>query len=364
MAKPPRKLKVIISDFHIGTGKRDRDGEENVGEDFHHDDDFIDLLDSFIKQYPRGGDVELIINGDFLNFLYVGYRGTFPMDVTEAISEEKLALILGAHPQAFDALMRFAKHKGFRIAYIIGNHDMDMIWPACQALFQKRLNAHIEFYPLEYVFDGIHVEHGNRFELFNKFDYKNPILTRGVKSPVLNQPFGSFFVDLFAGPLKKEKPHIDKIKPFRVFLILDFLTHFRSALGMLIRFLTFFAVMLFHPYRKRYPTLRSTLQVIINGISMFPNIERGAKSLLRTHANIHTVIFGHNHVAKVLQYRDQKRYLNSGTWNEITSLDLAHFGKRDQRTYIEITYLEDEALRPVTKLKIWLGQWNPTRTVT
>jgi UDP-2,3-diacylglucosamine pyrophosphatase LpxH len=364
MPKPPRKLKIIISDFHIGSGKHTTEGDHNIGEDFHHDEDFIDLLETFMKQYPRGGDMELIINGDFLNFIYVGYRGTFPIDVTEAISVEKLTQILNAHPTVFDTLAKFAQHKGFRVSYIIGNHDMDMVWPACQALFQKRLETQVHFYPLEYEFDGIHVEHGNRFELFNKFDHKQPILSRGVKESVLNQPFGSFFVAMFAAPLKKEKPHIDKIKPFRVFLLLDLITHFRSAIWMWIRFLTFFTAMVFHPYRRRYPALRSTWQVIINGISMFPNIERGAKALLRTHAHIHTVIFGHNHVAKVLQYRDQKRYLNSGTWNEITSLDLAHFGKREQRTYIEIEYLDDEKLRPVSKLKIWLGQWNPTRTVT
>jgi len=332
MKKPPRKVKIIISDFHVGTGKRLPDGTENTGEDFYHDEDFIALLDHYMTLYPRGGDVELIINGDFLNFIYVGYRGTYPMDVTEKISVEKLQNIINAHTSFFDVMAKFSKHKGFRISYVVGNHDMDMIWPKCQALFQERIGAHMDFYPVHYTFDGIHVEHGNRFELFNRFDIQNPIISHDVKEPVLNQCFGSFFVTMFVAQLKKTKPHIDKIKPFRIFLLLDLITHFSSALKVWVKFITFFATILFSPYRRRYPAIRHTLQVIISGMSVFPNIERGARAVLRTQSNLHTIIFGHSHVAKVNQYRDQKRYLNTGTWNEITSLDLAHFGKRDQKT--------------------------------
>lgn len=361
--KPPRKLKLVISDFHVGTGKRLPDGSINIAEDFHHDEDFIALLESYMKLYPRGGDVELIINGDFLNFIYVSYRGTHPIDVTERISVEKLTNILDSHPELFDALKRFAAHKGFKIAYLIGNHDMDMIWPQCQQVFQDRLSAHVDFYPVHYTFDGVHVEHGNRFELFNKFDAQRPIIYTGVKEPVLSQCFGSYFATLFVVPLKREKPHIDKIKPFRIFLLLDLITHFWSALKVWGKFFAFFIAILFNPYKRRYPAIRNSLQVIINGMSMFPNIDKSARGLLHANASLHTVIFGHTHVPKILQYRDKKRYLNSGTWNEITSLDLAQFGKREQRTYIEIAYLEDEHLQPISKLKVWLGNWHPSRTV-
>lgn len=358
-----RKLKIIISDFHVGTGKHLPDGSPNVGEDFFHDEEFVEMLEYYMKMYPDGGDVELIINGDFLNFIYVGYRGTHPIDVTEKISLEKLQNILDAHPEFFDGLSRFCRCKGFRISYVIGNHDMDMVWPRCQELFKKRIAADVSFYTLYYRFDGIHVEHGNRFELFNKFDNTNPIISRGVKEAVLNQSFGSFFVSMLAAPLKRKKPHIDKIKPFRMFLILDLVTHFSSAIKVWVKFFLYFAAMLFSPYQRRYPAIRSTLQIIVNGVSMYPNIERGARGLLRSHSDIHTVIFGHNHVAKVLQFKDKKRYLNSGTWNVITSFDLAQFGKSEQKTYIEISYFEDEKLPPVTELKAWLGQWSPTRTV-
>lgn len=358
--KPPTKLKVVVSDFHIGDGKHQPDGSINIGEDFHHDEEFIGLLQHYMDLYPRGGDVELIINGDFFNFIFVAYRGTRPVHITPEISLEKLKNIMDAHPRLFDHLSQFGKKKGFRISYLIGNHDTDMVWPECQAYLNKRLGCDIKVYPLSYEFDGIHIEHGNRFELFNRFDVNQPILHENGFT-YLNLPFGSFFVFFYVAPLKVEKPQVDRIKPFRVFLLLDLLMHFPSAVKDWCKLFLFFMYMLFNPYKRRFPSIRNTFQIMLAGMSVYPNLDRNAKTLLRANKNIHTVIFGHTHVSKVLEFREHKRYINSGTWNEITTLDLSQFGRRENKTFVEIAYQNSKS-KPECHLKVWHGTWRPVST--
>ncbi len=359
---PSRKLKIVISDFHIGDGKRHADGRHNIGEDFYHDDQFCALLQYYMDLYPKGGDVELIINGDFLNFMFVFYRGRHPLHVTQEISLEKLKGMVRAHSTLFSQLSKFAQQPGFRVAYILGNHDIDMIWPACQDYFKSCVGAEVRFYPVAYEFDGVHIEHGNRFELFNSMDMNHPILHEGEAS-FLNLPFGSFFATLFVAPLKITKPHIDKIKPFRVFLMLDLLMHFSSAVKVWIKFFTFFVGFLLSPYRHRFPAVRNTMQIILAGMSMYPNIDKSARALLRAYPHLHTVLFGHTHVSKYIEFHDKKVYINSGTWNEITTLDLSQFGKRELKTFVEIRYSDDEKTPPKSKLKVWHGDWEPFHTV-
>jgi UDP-2,3-diacylglucosamine pyrophosphatase LpxH len=353
----PAKRKLIVSDFHIGDGKHAPSGHLNIGEDFHHDGAFVAFLRYYLAHYPQGGDVELIINGDFLNFLFVSYRGCHPLVITREISLEKLQKIIQAHPALFDCLALFAQTQGFRISYVLGNHDIDLIWPECQTLLNERLGAKIHYYPLQYVFDGIHVEHGNRFELMNYFDINQPVLTE-EGTQFLNLPFGSVFASLYVVPMKAVKPHVDKIKPFRLFLLLNFLVSLPTAIGDVIKLFVFFASMAWSPLKSRFPALRYTTQLVLAGMTVYPSLDRYAKSLLRAQPNLRAVIFGHTHVSKRVEFDKDKVYFNSGTWNEITALDLSQLGKREQKTFLEIRYPEPSS-QPSIYLKVWHGLWQP-----
>jgi hypothetical protein len=50
----------------------------------------------------------------------------------------------------------------------------------------------------------------------------------------------------------------------------------------------------------------------------------------------------------------EKEYLNTGTWTEITSLELVSFGKITKLTYVLIEF-SDENLKPRCRLKEWRG---------
>ena len=88
---------------------------------------------------------------------------------------------------------------------------------------------------------------------------------------------------------------------------------------------------------------------------MFPDLEISAKRILNDD-RVHTVLFGHTHVYLYRQWGNNKEYLNSGTWTELTSLDIASLGKITKLTYILIEY-PTEGGRPRARLKEWRGHY-------
>ena len=59
-----KKVKLVVSDFHIGSGSVLPDGCPNLLEDFIYDGLFIDFLQHYTSGKYDAADVELIINGD------------------------------------------------------------------------------------------------------------------------------------------------------------------------------------------------------------------------------------------------------------------------------------------------------------
>ena len=60
-----RRLKLVVSDFHLGKGPYREDGSVNVFEDFRQDGKFAQFLDFHREGEWRDAEVELIANGDF-----------------------------------------------------------------------------------------------------------------------------------------------------------------------------------------------------------------------------------------------------------------------------------------------------------
>src|SRR6476620_3614430 len=106
------KFKIIISDCHLSAG-RFFEGRLNAHEDFNFDDEMCKLFEYFSTgiygETSEGPvDVELFINGDYLDFLNVPYQGEFEDSITEEISLYKLEAIIAGHPQVMGALKKFA----------------------------------------------------------------------------------------------------------------------------------------------------------------------------------------------------------------------------------------------------------------
>ncbi|MCB0393232.1 MAG: metallophosphoesterase [Bdellovibrionales bacterium] len=347
-----KKIKLVVSDLHLGTGKTLENGSLNSLEEFYFDERFSEFLNYYSTGEHAQSEKELILNGDIFNFLQVDFEGHFLTVITEQISLAKMRAIVDGHKVFFDALREFAANPLHSISYVIGNHDQEMMWPSVRSFLNEVVGESVRYNNIEYFFDGIYISHGHMFEAANRFDSKKFFLRKNVPEPVLNLPFGSVFFVNFVLKIKQLNPNIDKVRPFKAFvrwgLINDTLFTMKTILGLI----WFFVTTTVKGDQKRHWNWRTTLG-IFREAAIFPDLAQSARRIL-THNRINTVIFGHSHVYSYKKWGVDKEYFNTGTWTELTSLDVASLGKITKLTYVLIEYPE-ETVRPRCRLKQWRG---------
>lgn len=368
-AAPPRaRYKLVVSDFHLGKGRYFRDGTQNILEDFVYDREFAEFLNYYRSGSFADAEVELILNGDILNLLQIDTWGVHTHLITERSVVHAVERIVAGHPEFFQGLRRFAATPGHSISYVVGNHDVGMLWHGPRKVFSEACGAPVTFYDVCYQFDGIYVEHGQQYERFAKADMRRPFITRGLPEPVLNLPWGSLFVAVMLPRIKQERPHVDKTRPFQVFLIWTLIHDLRWGLKTFVRIVRFISETILFRWRFQIAQgVRHTLG-LLKEISIYPDYDRIAFKILDENEEIDTVIFGHTHIMRYRQWREGKEYFNEGSWNEVTNLDLAEYGTRTRLTYAFIEYpqhVTDPAVagRPKTRLKEWKGVWKPEMDV-
>lgn len=351
-----RKIKIVVSDLHLGLGFSLEEGRRNPFEEFNYDEKFVE----FIEYYSRGEfeecDVELILNGDIFNFLQVDYRGHYLTVITEGVTLEKMKRIINGHPLFFEALKVFANKKGNSITFIVGNHDQGMLWPKVRALLDETLNTAIRYKNIVYFFDGFHIEHGHMHEAANRLDPKRFFLKKGLTEPILNLPFGSYFFLEFVLKVKEKNPYVDKIRPFGKLIRWGLInettvtvTGFFSLCWYFIR-----SVLFYKPSYKRSWSIHNLVKIILES-AIFLDLSDAARRTL-SDEKVHTVIFGHTHVYQYRQFKDGKEYFNTGTWTDVTSLDIASLGRLTRLTYVLIEYPKSgENIQPRGRLKEWVG---------
>jgi UDP-2,3-diacylglucosamine pyrophosphatase LpxH len=347
-----KKLKLVISDLHLGRGRTLEGGATNPLEEFYFGQKLVEFLNYYSSGQFADREIELIINGDFLNFLQVDYRGHFLTVITESVSLEKLKTIIDGHNEVFDALRNFAAAPNRSITYVVGNHDQCMLWPGTRAYLNDRLQTSVKYKNIVYFFDGVHIEHGHMHEAANRLDPKRFFLKKNLPEPILNLPFGShFFVD-FVLRLKHVHPHVDKVRPFKQMIRWALLNEFWFTLTSLLGLTKYFLdAALKRDPRRQFP-FRRILKVLAES-AIFPDLSESARRIL-SDERVNTVIFGHTHVYEYRQWGTDKEYFNTGTWTELTSLDITSLGKITKLTYVLLEYPEDGG-RPRGRLKEWRG---------
>lgn len=360
-ATPRSRYKVVVSDFHLGKGRYFLDGTQNILEDFVYDREFAEFLNYYSSNQFKDAEVELILNGDILNLLQVDTWGVHTHLITERSVIRAVQRIVVGHPEFFQGLKKFAATPFHTISYVIGNHDVGMLWPGPKKVFSDAVGVSVIFYDIAYQFDGIYVEHGQQYERFAQIDVNRPFITRGLPEPVLNLPWGSLFVAVHLPKIKKSRPHADKVRPpssfFRWLLIHDLLWCLRTLVGIA-KFV--FDTVLVRRRFQIHEGVRATLG-LLKEITFYPNYDKIAFKILETLEHVNTVIFGHTHIIRYRQWHEGKEYFNEGTWNEMINLDLDDYGKQVRLTYAFIEYSSDllGSGRPKVRLKQWHGSWKP-----
>lgn len=163
----PDTLIVFVSDSHIG-GDPHCDGFESPAE----------LEGLFLELAEREGPVELILAGDFFDFLQIGA-------VPEGMNRASATTSRPEYADLFAALRRFKDGAGRRVTYLPGNHDAEAWWnPEVQAILREQ--GLVDEFAFSYLAaleaNGnrkiVYCEHGNQIDPENRVeDYRDPLDT-------------------------------------------------------------------------------------------------------------------------------------------------------------------------------------------
>src|ERR687894_116738 len=160
-------LIVFVSDSHIG-GDPGCDGFESPEE--------LEAL--FEELAGREAPVELVLAGDFFDFLQIGH-------VPDGADRAALTISRPEYERLFAALARFKSGEQKRVVYLPGNHDAEMWWnPKIQKTLKGRglVDEFALSYPASFRAEGerkiVYCEHGNQFDPANTIeDYRDPLDT-------------------------------------------------------------------------------------------------------------------------------------------------------------------------------------------
>jgi UDP-2,3-diacylglucosamine pyrophosphatase LpxH len=164
---PDDTLLVFVSDSHIG-GDPGCDGFESPEE----------LASLFESLASWEGPVELVLAGDFFDFLQIG-------SVPDGENRASLTISRPEYCGMFDALRGFREKEGKRVVYLPGNHDAEVWWnPDIQRTLRGRglVDEFAFSYLASYEVGGgakvVYCEHGNQFDPENVVaDYEDPLDT-------------------------------------------------------------------------------------------------------------------------------------------------------------------------------------------
>jgi UDP-2,3-diacylglucosamine pyrophosphatase LpxH len=235
---PRDRLVLVISDLHMGVGALN---------DF--DCDIEEQLVAFLEHWRREPrDVELVINGDLLDFVQappfsgreleaVSATPAVPLCFTEEQSLGKFRAIASQHGNALDALGAFVSSPGKQVTIMPGNHDADLFWPGVQSALTARLctGGHAQLQPrilldASYQPEGhahLWIEHGHQHDPINCFVANGrpcwsreelPIFPSASGEPRLYECLGTRFLIRYLNLIDADYPFVDNVKPFGRFL--------------------------------------------------------------------------------------------------------------------------------------------------
>ena len=164
---PGNALIVFVSDSHIG-GDPGCDGFESPEE----------LRALFDELAALEGPVELVLAGDFFDFLQIG-------TVPDGENRASLTMSRGEYVGLFAALKRFRSGEGKRVIYLPGNHDAEAWWnPGVQETLKK--SGVVDEFAYNYLASMevggarrvVYCEHGNQLDPANTVeDYSDRLDT-------------------------------------------------------------------------------------------------------------------------------------------------------------------------------------------
>lgn len=367
------KTVLVISDLHLGAGHEYK-GRKNHLEDFHSDKELVDFLHYYSSGSYENTEVELIINGDFLDLLAVPFVPFFEDEFwSEEAALAKLEIILDAHTEVFDALNQFLSTKNKKVLYIIGNHDAELLFDSLKAkifdVIKKEnrekftLTNDLQLYsPIK----GVYLQHGHEYEEAHHFSEENNIIESIEGRKYFIPPWGSYYVTHVLNKYKLERDHVNSVRPIPTYikhgLIFDtfFTIRFLVANGyyfLMIRFL--------HYYRLKLGW-KNIIEDLLKELTLFQDYETVTREFFQQNEDAKILIVGHTHKPIFHEYEDGTTFINTGTWTRIVNLDLSQKQNQNETclTYaiIESTSKEITSENFDNVVRANLYKWNSVRS--
>jgi UDP-2,3-diacylglucosamine pyrophosphatase LpxH len=362
-----KKLILVISDLHLSAGKTIK-GKRNLLEDFHYDNELVDFLNYYSSGDYENVEVELVINGDFLDFLAVPFVEFYDDEFwSETAALAKLRMIMTAHVGVLEALKRFLSKPMKKVVYIIGNHDAEFVFDSLKEEFltffgefrrniilSNSISTHI---PVK----GVCIQHGHQYERAHEFDQENSVIETLNGEKYFIPPWGSYYVTNVINKYKQERSFINSVRPIKHFIIHGILFDtFFTIRFILSNFYYFFMVRFWHFYMTK-KSLRQVFENIFRELELFQDYETLTRNFFEKNSQSKVLIVGHTHNPSLRIYNDGTVFINTGTWTRMVNLDLGKWSHHNVLTYAKIVVkshdydLEDFEKNVEVDLKHWLG---------
>jgi UDP-2,3-diacylglucosamine pyrophosphatase LpxH len=197
------RILLVLSDIEIGAG--------GLVDDFPHDELVREVLEGYAAEPGR---VDLVLNGDILDFMRTSADGAFPSHVTSKVACEKLHAIAAAHAGFFAALRSFLDRPDRFVHFVIGNHDAELLFPGVQATIAELCGSadHVRFPGFFLRVGPVHIEHGSQLDPMFAMEPDRPFVG-DPEDPILNLPWGTLALSSIWGLLKQDLFALDRIKP-------------------------------------------------------------------------------------------------------------------------------------------------------
>ena len=163
-------------------------------------------------------DVHLVINGDIVDFLAEEEWAAFSAEDSAAT---KFARIIANTSCVWRQWRRLVEHGG-QITILLGNHDIELCYAKVERLLRDSLGdgrVDVLFDGRALVIEDILIEHGNRYDVWNRIQYDDLRAIRSASSrresrmPDLAIQPGSELVVRLVNEIKGHVEFVDLLKP-------------------------------------------------------------------------------------------------------------------------------------------------------
>jgi UDP-2,3-diacylglucosamine pyrophosphatase LpxH len=227
---------IVVSDLHLGGETPTMCSNPKA-------------LAAFVDQLPSIllGDekLELVIAGDFIDFLAIAPHRAWTADPTEAVQKLRRTMRDPRFNAIFESLAALVS-RGHGFTILVGNHDVELVMPQVQDEFLGGIQA---AHQVSFIDDGrayrvgkALIEHGNRYDGANVNDYDGlrsiaSAFSRNEPPPVdLEISAGSQIVERVVYAIHDRYPFINLLQPegeLTALLLLAFEPALRWHIGKL-----------------------------------------------------------------------------------------------------------------------------------